>query len=392
MDLEMNEAVQKPLRALHVLGTLNRGGIETWFMHMLRAMDRQTVALDVVVHTEEEGEFEGEVRALGASVFHCPTPTNPLQYARDLRAVLKSNGPYQVAHSHVYDFSGYVLRIAGNAGVPVRIAHSHTDRLLRMPLDGCLRRVTLPLQRYWIRRYATVLLGASEQAAQSLFGTRQHHTIRSEVLLYGIDLSQYGASPKSSALRDKWGISNETLVVGHVGRFDSSKNQRFAVDVFSELIHQGLTARLLLVGDGASRQQVEQHVNHLGLVDKVIFTGIRGDVPELMQSVMDVLLFPSKYEGLGLVLVEAQAAGLPCIYSDAIPVEADVVPQLLTRLSLNQRPSVWAKAICHARSSSQLSRAQALQAVSKSAFNVTRSVDALQNLYATEIAAVRDCT
>ena len=165
------------------------------------------------------------------------------------------------------------------------------------------------------------------------------------MLPYGIDLAPFHAAPDRAALRAALGIPPDALVIGHVGRFDPQKNHALWLRILAALREREPRALGLLIGDGALRGEVERAAAAAGLARHVIFAGVRADVPALLQAAMDAFLFPSRYEGLGLVLVEAQAAGLPCVISDVIPPEADALPDRVRRLALEAPPAAWADAL-----------------------------------------------
>jgi glycosyltransferase involved in cell wall biosynthesis len=143
-------------------------------------------------------------------------------------------------------------------------------------------------------------------------------------------------------LRREFGIA-DAFVIGHIGRFSPQKNHEYIIDIFREVNRRKRNAALLLVGRGELEKRIADKVNKFRLADKVIFAGVRSDVNELLQA-MDVFLFPSLYEGLGIVAIEAQAAGLPCVIADAIPKEVVITP-LVKQLSTKSPPSLWADAI-----------------------------------------------
>jgi glycosyltransferase involved in cell wall biosynthesis len=369
-------------RILHVVGSMNRGGVETWLMHVLRRNDSQRYQMDFLVHTDESGAYDAEARAHGSRIIHCPHASRPASYAINLRKILRQYGPYDVVHSHVHHYSGYVLRLACRDGVPMRIAHSHLDTAPTDIRAGLLRRTYLALMTTWIDRYATVGLGASAQAAAALFGRTWSANPRWRVLYYGIDLRPFRSSVDPIRVRAELGIPPKAYVVGHVGRFDPQKNHHFLVDIAAEIARRDRDAYFLLVGEGPLRHAIQEKVASLGLADRFVFTGVRSDVATLMMGAMDVFLFPSLYEGLGLVVLEAQAAGLPTVLSDTIPPEVEVAADLTKRLSLSQPAAGWASTVRGLRRHTTLrQRDDALRAVETSHFNIETAAKCLQSVY-----------
>jgi len=235
---------------------------------------------------------------------------------------------------------------------------------------------------WWIRRHATVGLAASGKAAAALFGPDWQADPRWRILHYGIDPAPFGEAVSSVEVRAELGIPANAFVIGHVGRFDEQKNHAFLVDIFAEVARQEPQARLLLVGGGALRPSIEEKAERLRMADRVVFAGVREDVPRLMRGAMDVFVFPSLYEGLPIAGIEAQAAGLPFVLSDVITEEMDVVTPLLRRVSLSQPARAWAEAVRAARlGGPQISHAEALLAVESSSLNISTSVANLEALY-----------
>lgn len=369
-------------RILHVLQGMNRGGVETWLMHVLRHIDRARFQSDFLVHTTAACAFDDEVRALGGRIHPCVWPARPWEYASCLARTLRRRGPYDVVHSHVHHFSAVPLLVARCLGVPIRIAHSHSDPRSADQLATLRRKIYLAATEAGIRGFATLGLASSEQAAAALFGSSWKLDPRFRVLHCGIDLEPFRPDDGQdlAALRRHFGFPEGALVVGHVGRFTRPKNHAFLIELFAELARQSRDAYLLLVGEGPLQADAEAQVARLGLDERVRFAGLRDDVPRLMRHAMDVVVFPSLYEGLGLVVVEAQAAGVPVVVSDAIPPEATVADSLVTRLTLSDQRAHWVDAIRRAAARS-VARGDAFAAVERSTFNIQASVAALEACY-----------
>jgi len=373
---------QRPIRILHVVGGMNRGGVETWLMHVLRHIDRDRFQMDFLVHTEKPCPYDDEARVLGSKIIPCLSPSKPWLYARNFKRILREYGPYDIVHSHVHHFSGYVLYLAKQAGVPVRIAHSHNDTSAIDAKAGLHRQLYLSLTKWSISRCSTVGLGCSCNAVADLFGAAWKTDTRWQVLDYGVDLKPFYDRVDSIGVRAEFGIPADAFVIGHIGRFETQKNHLFLLKIAAEVAKQELKMHLLLIGDGSLRSDIEQKVVQMGLSDRVTFAGNRSDVPRLMLKAVDVFLFPSLHEGLGLVLIEAQAAGLPCIFSDVVPEEADLVRPLLQRISLSKSASIWAEAVRSARSdASAISQRDALAIVENTPFNIAASVKKLTEVY-----------
>ena len=369
------------VRVLHVVGGMNVGGAETWLMHVLRNLTATGVHQDFLVHTTQPCVYDPEIRALGSRILPCMHPRSPGRYAWRLRRVLRE-GRYDVVHSHVHHFSGLVLKIAAWLGVPARIAHSHNDTA---PLDQAAplpRRAYLGLMRTWIEGHATAGLAASANAATALFGDRWQADPRWRTLYCGINLDLFRAPIDQAEVRAELGLPAEAFVIGHVGRFDVQKNHSFLIDIFAECARRHSQVWLLLVGSGPLRAEIERKAEKLGVRNRIVFAGLRKDVPRLLRGAMDVFLFPSLYEGLPLVLMEAQAAGLPCVISAPLPPETEAVPGLLARLPLSAPPAEWARQVFLSRlTRERIGAGTALARVEQSPFNIRVSVAALKGVY-----------
>jgi len=388
--MEIDENELRPFRVssfvkriLHVMAWMGRGGAETWLMNVLRHIDRKKFQMDFIVQTMEPGHYDSEIRSLGSRLIYLPVNKyRPWTIVKDFKQILKKYGPYDVIHSHVHHFSGFILRLAHHNGIKTRIAHCHNDNSTLRDGAGLSRRFYLALTEHWVKKYATIGLAASRPAASDLFGQAWETDPRWKIHHCGIDFVPFKAAIDREKVRSELDLPKDCFVVGHVGRFVVQKNHTFLVKIFHEIVKYEPEARLLLVSAGPLQQIIKRQIDEAGLSDRVIFAGLRSDVPRLMLGAMDVFLFPSLYEGLGLVLIEAQASGLPCVISDVIPEEADVVKPLVSRLSLSESPSVWAKEVLKMRDRMGfVAQPEALARIEKSSFNISQSVKELESIY-----------
>lgn len=365
------------------MGAMERGGVETWLMQVLRHIDRERFHVDFLVHTTEKCVFDDEIRSLGSRVIPCLAPSQPISYARNFFQAVQNFGPYDIIHSNVHTYSGYVLRLARRAGIPVRIAHSHSDTSGQWANASWLRRLYLTSMRNWIYRYATDGLAASHEAAAALFGHTWESDFRWRILYCGIDLTPFEAEVNKADVRAELGIPLDAKVIGHVGGFRAPKNHEFLVEIAEETSKRDPRVCFLLVGDGPLRVPIERDVVGRGLSGKVIFAGQRADVPRLMLGGMDVFLLPSTYEGLPLVLLEAQAAGLPYIVSTTVTDEVDWVEDLSRRLPLSDPASVWAEELLDVLACLKKhgDNSRALAALERSAFSIRNSTKNIEKLY-----------
>ncbi|MEN8399846.1 glycosyltransferase family 1 protein [Acinetobacter towneri] len=326
-------------KVLHVLGRMDAGGVETWLVNLLKNTDRSLIEHDFLLLRSGKGFYDEEIIKNGGSLNYCTKNSNPLLFSLKLYKYLRQSKP-DIVHSHVYTFSGLVLLIAFLANIKVRISHSHNDMLAKESKSSFIKKIYLKLMKKLIDIFATDKIAVSEFAAQSLYG-ENWKSKNIKIMPCTIDLSKFDKKYENKNLRAELGIPESALVLGHVGSFTEQKNHNFLIDVFFEVYKRNPNALLVLVGDGQLKPQIEEKVKKLGLSSSVLFLGLRKDVPILMMSVFDVFVFPSLWEGLGLVAVEAQSAGLLCIASKNVPKEADV--GLCTYLNLNK--SLWADSI-----------------------------------------------
>lgn len=372
---------KKRIRILHVVGGMNRGGVETWLMHLLRNINRKRFRFDFMVHTKQPCAYDKEIQELGANIIPCMRPSRPWQYARNFKRIVKEHGPYDVVHSHVHHYSGFVLWLAQKANVPIRIAHSHSDTAIKNRASSVFRSTYLKVMELCIQRYATVGIACSQNAAASLFGKHWGDDARWTLLYCGIDLKPFVDKYSEKSVRNELGIMPDTLVVGHVGNFTEAKNHRFLVDIFFELLNREPKAVLLLIGDGPLRKEIEIKVERHGIRKKIIFAGTRMDVPRLMTGAIDVFVLPSLWEGLPLVLIEAQAATLPSVCSNSITNEVDLILPLVHRVSVKQPASVWAEEVIKTAKKVKLPKRVHAQTMNGCPFNIAFSEERLRKIY-----------
>jgi glycosyltransferase involved in cell wall biosynthesis len=380
------------MRILHVLGSLDRGGVETWMVHVLRTIDRSLYSVHFALHNSARSALEPDIEALGARVHRLPTPspTTWMAYKNEFSKLVDECGP-SIVHSHVHFFSGRVLQLAQRLGIPGRIAHAHTD--LTITKQGLYRTGYAHTMRKLIQRHATGGLASSPEAAADLFGPEWSNDFRWSVLPCGIDLTPYqlragSMSGTSKSLRKDLGISESASVIGHVGRFVAVKNHRFIVEIAQEVLKKAPDTIFLLVGWGPLQGQVEADIRERGLQDRCRVIGERRDVPELMMQVFDVLVLPSLLEGGSITMFEAQAAGVHCVVSDRVPRTAQIVPGLVRTLSLSEPSSAWADVLLATVSESRRSERSAPLAVMKqSPANIRVCVERLQQVYERSVLA-----
>jgi glycosyltransferase involved in cell wall biosynthesis len=370
----------RTVRVLHVVDAMNRGGTETWLVDLLSRTDHAGFQHDVLTHASGTASLEEGVTATGASLIQAPKANRPWSYEAKFRCVIEAHGPYDVVHAHPHHFSGLVLRSAAHAGVPVRIAHSHSDTRRIDGRANPARRLYLRLTEPYIRRYATHCLAVSRPAAASLFGEAWESDPRVSVVYSGVALEKFSQlNLDRAAFRHSFGIPADARVFGHVGRFAEPKNHVFLIEVFNHIAQREPNAWFALAGDGPLRPQIEAWAKGAGIAQRTLFLGMRNDVPQLLAGLVDVLLLPSVWEGLPIALIESQAAGVRALYSDEITPEAEELPQLMRRVSLREPANVWAlEAISMAKSPPVISSRGRLAG---SRFDIRACAASLEKIY-----------
>ena len=306
---------REPIRVAQIVGKMLGGGVEAVVMNYYRHIDRSKVQFDFLVDEDSTRVPEDEITALGGRIFRIPPYQHPIRYRRELIRLMREQ-QWPIVHSNINTLSVFPLSAAKKVGVPVRIAHSHSTMGKGEFAKNAMKLVLRPFANV----YPTVRFACSRYAGKWLFGKNADFTVIPNAI--ELDKFRFNAETRKQT-RKELGISDDTFLIGHVGRFMPQKNQSFLVDVLAGLLPKRPDAMLAFVGDGPDKPAVQQHVEELGIADHVLFLGQRSDVNGLYQA-FDVFCLPSLYEGLGIVAVEAQVADLPCLLSDIVPSEADV--------------------------------------------------------------------
>lgn len=320
-------------KILFVSGYLARNGTEAFMMNVFRNIDRSRFHIDFLIFSREDIVYEDEIKHSGSSVFVLPMRKDGFTYYKSLNSFFKKN-QYDVIHWCTCSCTTVApLFFSYCHHVPVRVTHSHNSNCI-----GLHNKILHFIQRPLMNLLTTDRLACSDKASKWLFGKRD-----SVIVKNGIDIKKFSYNTKvREKIRREFDISDTTSVIGHVGRFDPVKNHSFIIDIFARYAecHDSV---LLLIGIGALEKQIRNKVKSLHLESKVVFLYERSDVPDLLQA-MDLFIMPSLFEGLPFVLVEAQAAGLPCLVSENVDPHIKITPHL-SFMSLNQSNDEWAKMI-----------------------------------------------
>ncbi|PPA69232.1 glycosyltransferase family 1 protein [Jeotgalibacillus proteolyticus] len=326
---------QEPKRILQVSGAMNRAGTETMLMNLYRRINKKKLQFDFVSYSSEEAHYDQEIEFYGGKIIRLSNPSS----VRELVQAIKDNGPYAAVHSHTLFHCGIANTAARIAGIKVRIAHAHTTQ---DDSQSFSRRMYLSSMRQIINYNSTHLLACSKGAGKYLFGEREIEGTKYSFIPNAINVEAFlEEKNKSEAVKfkEKHGLEG-SLILGHIGRFIEAKNHLFLLEVLEFLLKKEPSAKLLLVGDGDEKEKINVKAKEMGIEKSIVFAGLRQDIPVMLQC-MDVFVFPSVYEGLGLVLLEAQASGVPCLVSEAIQEEADLGMGLISRRSLSDSTAQW---------------------------------------------------
>lgn len=331
--------MKEPIRVLQIIGIVAGGGVEAVIMNYYEHIDRTKVQFDFIVHNDNKIDITQKVEAMGGKVYKVtPYYKNPIAFMWDIYKVIKRHH-YRIVHSNMNTLSAFSLFAAWAAGAPVRILHNHSTSSPGETKRNIMKFMLRPFARLFANHY----LACSRLAGEWMYGRKMMDSGKVTIVNNAIDLKKYAFNPqKRNLLRKELGLADE-FVIGHVGRFMFQKNHEFLIDVFAEAYKKDPHMALLLVGDGPLRPAMEEKVRKLGLTDHVKFLGLRNNVQDFYH-VMDILVLPSHYEGLPVVGVEAQANGLPCLFSTKVTKETRLTHSAQF-LDLEAGASMWAEEI-----------------------------------------------
>ncbi|MCR1959802.1 glycosyltransferase family 1 protein [Thomasclavelia cocleata] len=328
--------MEKPIRILHVIGIMNRGGAEAMIMNLYRSIDKEKIQFDFVQNCTGPAIFDEEIRQMGGKIYHCPhyNGKNHFQYVKWWKKFFKNHkDEYYIVHGHLGSTAAIYLHIANKFGL-YTIAHSHCAVVVNSYMERLYTIFSYPT-----RYIADFFFGCSLNAGISRYGKKIVSKNNFKVLNNAIDLNQFAYNKQiREKIRNELKVTNE-FVIGHVGRMDNKqKNQAFLLNLIKQMKNQ-YPVKLVLVGTGVNYDKLVKQAEEMGLENDVLFLGVRSDVNELLQG-MDCFVFPSFYEGLPVTLIETQAASLPSVISDTITDEV-ILTDIVTKVSLNSSLQDW---------------------------------------------------
>ncbi len=360
-------------RILHVVSSMNAGGMETMIMNYYRHLDRTKYQFDFMIHDPKPVFFEDEIASLGGKIYRvAPQRPNPFKNHREVKKILTTHH-FDAIHIHQGITYFYPLKCAKKVGIPNRIVHNHG---INRQFLKYLKLYNNLYARKRISSLANNFIACSTTVLDHLFSTQVIEQKDYTILPNAIDIENFAYDPKlRNQIRKEFGFGNERVFL-HIGTFTLPKNHIFLLKTFKAYLKKDSHAKLLLVGDGVLKSKMEQYVEEHHLQGHVFFTGVRQDIKALLSGA-DVMLFPSLYEGLPLTLVEAQASGICILSSDQVSKEC----QLTDRISFLPITDIliWVNKM------SQLSLSRDRLSYQKillnTDFSIKRSICTLENLY-----------
>jgi glycosyltransferase involved in cell wall biosynthesis len=341
--------MSEPIRVLHIHGSTNRGGAEALVISLFHKIDRTKVMFDFVKHTYEPCEYDDEIKSLGGRIFCIPPfrGYNYLAYRMAFSKLYENHPEIKIVHGHVRSTAAIYLNIAKNFN-KVTVMHSHNT-------SNGKKISSIPKKIFQNFILSDYYFACSRSAGEWCFGKKKCRNNNFILLNNAIDLERFVYNNEiRKAIRLNLGLE-EKLVVGHVGRMISQKNPFFLIDVFKAVHDKNNNAILLYIGTGELQAQIKRKIDNLGLTDSVIFFGTCNNVNEMMQA-MDVFLLPSRWEGLAIVLIEAQTAGLKCITTDSKLFAKDAfLTNLVNYLPFDFGANRWADAVLDASRAPRMS-------------------------------------
>ncbi|MCL9633580.1 glycosyltransferase family 1 protein [Bacillus zanthoxyli] len=356
----------KKVKILYVLGAFSSsGGVENIVLNILENIDSSKFKIDFVLFDGLDHSQKDALKKYDSKIFYVDRiRKKPFKFIYDLYKILRKE-QYSIIHAHINEMGFFPLLSGLLARTPVRICHSHNTIFSNMNF--------VPVFRFFSRFVNTHLMACTNAAGKALFGEKEKYAIFNN----GIHVDNYLFNPEErEKVKKELGLEGK-FILGHVGRLTEQKNHKFMLEICRRLVDFQKDTMMLFIGDGELRESLEKQVQNLELENNVLFLGARSDVNSLLQA-MDVFLFPSHYEGLGIVLIEAQSAGLPCIVSDNITKEVEIT-DLVHFLSLDMSVEHWSQTI--QKYSKGYQRKNMYTDIKRNGYEIKSSIGQLENFY-----------
>ncbi|MFV0341447.1 MAG: glycosyltransferase family 1 protein [Anaerocolumna sp.] len=373
--------MEKKEKVLMFVDRMRVGGIQILLRDIYRNMSDANIAIEFLVLDDgEQYDLEEELIKEGAIIHKLKgiwirNIRGYQAYRKAMNHFFAENHDYSVVHMHSSSKNFFLLYYARKYNIPIRIAHSHnTNFQSKSKAQIMLGNVF----KFPLKIFATHYFACSEYAGQWLFGHKCVKNGEVFILKNGVDLKAYEYKQEvRDKMRKELGFNEAHLVIGHVGRFTPQKNHTFLIDVFAKIHQQNANTILVMAGIGDLQKECMEKVRVLGLENNVRFLGFRTDVNYLLHA-MDVFLMPSLYEGFPVTGIEAQACGLPCVFSDTITREAHILEQV-KYISLSSSPDTWARETLSLVSN--FNRALCKDQLKEKGFDIEDYVDSLKDFY-----------
>ena len=371
------ENVDEKIIIAHIMGKWNGGGVESVVMNYYRNIDRNKIQFHFLCDEDSTDIPYEEIEKLGGKVIVIPPYQKLFKYQKELYRIFKENN-YKIVHSHISTLSVFPLRIAKKAGVPIRIAHSHSTSNKKEWKRNLIKNILRPFSKL----YANQFFACSELSGRWLFGEKAFKNGKIKIINNAIDLEKFKFNKeKRNEIRKKLKMDKNIILVGHIGRFVTQKNHEFLIDVFNEIIkkrkQENFDSKLILIGQGNLKENIIEKIKYLGLQDYVIFTGQTTNVSDYYNA-MDIFVLPSLYEGLPVVGIEAQANGLLCEFSTDMTKETKVL-NTTKFISLKETPENWANTILE--DYKNFKRLDSFDEMTKKNFNIKEEAKKLEKYY-----------
>lgn len=362
------------IRVLHSVSNMDRAGIETMLMNYYRHMDRDKIQFDFLANKSKKGAYDEEIKNMGGRVYVTPgfNPIKSIEYRNFMMKLFREHPEYKIVHAHNGALGYWPLKYAEKSGIPVRIAHSHNTRInfdLKWIIKSyCKKRLKKVANLYW---------GCGKEAVEFYFREKAEQE-GYKIINNAIEVERFLFNEeKRNEIRESYHLEDK-IVIGHVGRFMLQKNHKFLIKIFKAIHDKNENTVLLLIGEGELEQEVRNQVEELKLQDSIIFTGSIPNVNEMYQA-MDAFILPSLYEGLPVVGIEAQAAGLPCYFSNTVTDET-AITDLVKFISLEDSTDIWAD-IMLADITKHENRKNMYGEITEAGYNIEIEAKKLQDMY-----------
>lgn len=329
--------MEKTIRILHVLGNTNLGGAESRIMDLYRHIDREKIQFDFLVHSTKEGFFEPKIKQLGGNIYRLPSfrMYNYFAYKKACRVFFEEHNEFKMVQGHMTSTASIYLPEAKKTGIPITIAHARSAGV-----DAGIKGYLTKIMRKNLYKRCDYMFACSDLAARAVFGDKRYEEGKTIFIPNAVDTKDFVPNAETREyIRAEYGLE-DSFVIGHVGRFHYAKNHEFLLEIFAKIRNRKDNAKLFLLGDGPRRQEMEEKAKELGIEEDVIFAGNQNPVAPFYQA-FDAFLFPSRFEGMPGTVVEAQAAGLPCVISDSITPQVKAT-ELVSFFSIEKDTEAWA--------------------------------------------------